>query len=230
MRDKIFQKSINETFRFNKEVSQVFDDMVERSVPCYHEVQNQMATLAKQFYQPCTKIYDIGCSTGTTLDKVRCDQIRDCFLVGVDESQFMIDRARSKLGNSIELINDSFLHVDFEQSSAVILSLTYQFVRPVFRAALVEKIHNALEPGGIVLLFEKILPENDKLHDVFESRYYAIKEANGYSQQEILNKRKALEHTLIPSKASELRYAFKAFHSFESFYQCYNFQAFLAIK
>src|SRR4051794_2808561 len=53
-------------FSFNKEVTAVFDDMLDRSVPFYQEIQRQVAELAVDFAQPGTNVYDLGCSTANS--------------------------------------------------------------------------------------------------------------------------------------------------------------------
>ena len=54
-------------FDFVPETARVFDDMLDRSVPFYSEIQRMMGEIAKDFAIPNSKIYDLGCSTGTTL-------------------------------------------------------------------------------------------------------------------------------------------------------------------
>ena len=44
-----------------------FDDMVGRSVPFYAELQRMTAEIASDFAVDGTNLYDLGCSTGTTL-------------------------------------------------------------------------------------------------------------------------------------------------------------------
>jgi tRNA (cmo5U34)-methyltransferase len=41
--------------------------MVTRSVPFYLEIQRMMTEIAGDFAVPGTRVYDLGCSTGTTL-------------------------------------------------------------------------------------------------------------------------------------------------------------------
>src|SRR5688572_9647469 len=50
-------------FAFNKQVTAVFDDMLDRSVPFYQEIQRMVAELAVDFAQGGTNVYDLGCST-----------------------------------------------------------------------------------------------------------------------------------------------------------------------
>src|SRR2546427_7233138 len=83
-------------FDFGDATAAVFDDMLARSVPFYHEVQDMVVNLATTFAQPGTRIYDLGCSTGTTLLRIAQAQPgADVELVGVDNSPAMLDRARA---------------------------------------------------------------------------------------------------------------------------------------
>ena len=66
--DKLFEsESYPKPFAFNAQVAGVFDNMITRSVPMYSENQESIWQWAKAYYQAKTKIYDIGCSTGTSL-------------------------------------------------------------------------------------------------------------------------------------------------------------------
>lgn len=66
--DKVLFHRPADDFKFNNEVAKVFDDMVNRSVPFYGEMQPMTAELARDFVQDHTNVYDIGCSTGTTIE------------------------------------------------------------------------------------------------------------------------------------------------------------------
>ena len=68
-RDEVFrdEKDFVSDFKFGAEVADVFDDMVSRSVPFYAEQQRMVAEIAADFAVPGTNVYDLGCSTGTTL-------------------------------------------------------------------------------------------------------------------------------------------------------------------
>src|ERR1700712_5078706 len=99
--DNIFLKEQKiEDFRFGKSVVSVFDDMVTRSVPFYLEMQRMMTEIARDFAMPGTNVYDLGCSTGTTLvnfDKVIPDEVN---FVGIDESKDMLAKCRSNFETS----------------------------------------------------------------------------------------------------------------------------------
>ncbi|MCB0310837.1 MAG: methyltransferase domain-containing protein, partial [Bdellovibrionales bacterium] len=89
---------LQEPFAFNKNVADVFDDMVTRSIPGYFEVQNLTAALASRYFQEGTSVYDIGCSTGTTICAIaRVLSGRLYRIVGVDSSEPMVQLARKKI-------------------------------------------------------------------------------------------------------------------------------------
>ena len=53
-------------FTFNQEVAEVFEDMIDRSVPGYKTSLNIIRYLSKKYYQINTNCYDIGCSLGAS--------------------------------------------------------------------------------------------------------------------------------------------------------------------
>ncbi len=65
-KDTIFadKKDTIPPFEFNEEVTSVFDDMIKRSVPFYLESLKRQCQMTLRFYQPGTRIYDLGCSHG----------------------------------------------------------------------------------------------------------------------------------------------------------------------
>ena len=67
MVDKVFKKSITKQFEFDEEVASVFDDMLNRSVPFYKEMQRLSINFACNFLNENDTVYDLGCSTASTL-------------------------------------------------------------------------------------------------------------------------------------------------------------------
>ena len=67
--DEIFKIKIEKSsdFKFDATVVNVFDDMVVRSVPFYLEFQRMITEIARDYAKPGTSLYDLGCSTGTTM-------------------------------------------------------------------------------------------------------------------------------------------------------------------
>lgn len=239
-KDNVFQGVIKKPsdFKFGPVVANAFDDMVERSVPFYTEIQRMIIEQASEFAVPDTNIYDLGCSTGTTL--LNLDPLIDqrVTFIGIDDSADMLDKCKKKLQEAkfsrpYEL-KKADLHQDLkiERASVVILCLTMQFVRPIYREKLVRRIYEGLIPGGVLVISEKILAEDSLFNRNFIKYYYDYKRRNQYSELEISQKREALENVLIPYKLSEnikiLREA--GFAHTEVFFKWYNFSGLIAIK
>lgn len=99
-KDSIFlDKNSPTKFIFNSNVAEVFDDMLERSVPLYRECQNLTVNWCKRLATPDKHIYDLGCSTGSLLLLLAkaTSTIPRVRLIGVDNSEAMINKAQSKL-------------------------------------------------------------------------------------------------------------------------------------
>jgi tRNA (cmo5U34)-methyltransferase len=238
--DQIFKTKIEKSsdFKFDDVVVNVFDDMVVRSVPFYLEFQRMITEIAQDYAKPGSSLYDLGCSTGTTMlsiNKVLDDSIQ---FVGVDDSPQMLESCRKNFNEMgvlrpFELLEaDLNKHVDISNASVVILCLTLQFVRPINRLKLLQHIHNQLNPGGCIILVEKVLGESTEFNRQFIKYYYDMKRRNNYDDMEIAQKREALENVLIPYKSSEdIQLLLDAgFHSCETFFKWYNFAGFVALK
>src|SRR6185369_15731674 len=121
--------------------------------------------------------------------------------------------------------------IKIENASVVILCLTLQFVRPLFREKLIRKIYEGLVPGGVLILVEKILTEESRFNRDFIDYYYNYKRRQHYSELEISQKREALENVLIPYKLSENKLMLRetGFTQLEVFFKWYNFSGLMAI-
>ena len=71
MIDKVFNKTISKQFEFDEEVASVFDDMLDRSVPFYKQMQKLSITFANNFLKDDSNVYDLGCSTASTLIELK---------------------------------------------------------------------------------------------------------------------------------------------------------------
>ena len=97
--DRVFQSRLERVgdFKFDDEVAGVFDDMVSRSVPSYAEIQRLLVELGTYFATEGSNVYDLGCSTGTTLALLHNSLHVNARLCGVDSSEEMLHKCRDKL-------------------------------------------------------------------------------------------------------------------------------------
>ncbi len=235
MIDKIFEKSISKQFEFDEEVASVFDDMLNRSVPYYKPMQTLAIDFALNYLENNDKVYDLGCSTASTLIELSKHCNKNLELVGIDNSQAMLNRARNKckaFGVNIDLINADMHDVDLSDAKLIISNYTLQFIRPLLREKLVKKIYNALNENGIFIFCEKVISSNKVLNKQYIDEYYKFKKAQGYSEFEIAQKREALENVLIPYTQEENLQMIKdaGFTHCEVLFKWVNFAMFIAIK
>ena len=225
-------------FAFGEKVASVFDDMLDRSVPFYQEMQRMIGEMASDFAVPNTNIYDLGCSTGTTLINLHRSTPPSVRLVGVDYSKEMLKRCRTKLkeagvDRSLELLHaDLNQGVKIENASMVLMVLTLQFVRPLYRDTLIRMILKGLNENGSLILVEKVLGEDSVFNRLFIKYYYDLKMRHGYSEMEIAKKREALENVLVPYKLMENREMLlrAGFRYCDVFFKWYNFCGIIALK
>lgn len=238
--DKVFKEEINTVadFKFGSTVANVFDDMVSRSVPYYGEMQRMIAELAADYAKPGTDVYDLGCATGTTLIGMNTAVPKDIRFIGIDDSPEMLDKCQVKLieadfSRPFELrVADLNSTVEIANASVVVLCLTLQFVRPIYREKLLKSVFDGLESGGVLILVEKVLAEDSVFNREFIKHYYNYKRRNHYSDMEISQKREALENILIPYKLSENIAMLRdiGFDNCEVFFKWYNFSGLIARK
>jgi len=238
--DQIFNEAFKEVqdFTFSKNVATVFDDMVTRSVPFYLEMQRMIAEIAADHSQSNTKIYDLGCSTGTTMIHMDGFLPEDVGFVGIDDSDSMLDKCRVKMkefgiNRPTELLNaDLNEPLQIQDASVVVVCLTLQFVRPIHRLRLLKSIYEGLRKDGVMIVVEKILAEDSSFNRKFIKYYYDYKRRNNYSEMEISQKREALENVLIPYKLSENITLFReaGFGNVDTFFKWYNFAGIVAQK
>ncbi|MDC1286993.1 carboxy-S-adenosyl-L-methionine synthase CmoA [Gammaproteobacteria bacterium] len=236
-RDEVFSRPLSEVraFEFNETVVRVFQDMISRSVPGYALLLRMIGLYAGIFLQPNSRAYDLGCSLGEA-GLVIADQstAADCDIIAVDSSSAMIDKCRQHPTTTppIDWRCQDIRQTDIDNASMVVLNLTLQFLPPDERPRLLQKIFDGLNPGGILVLSEKIVFADAEQNERMQQLYLGFKKTMGYSDLEISQKRNALENVLIPDNEQQHEERMRR-AGFSEIYQCFrgfNFVSYLAIK
>lgn len=237
-KDILYQQGkTKEDFTFNDQVAEVFDDMVDRSVPLYSTVIDAIAQLLDQKRQDNLTVYDLGCSTGTTLLELsRRLHHQSLQLIGIDNAPAMLVRAKAKAAmfsgtDCISFQEGDITCCPLPNADVILCNYTLQFTRPVVRHALVQRLFQALPEDGLLIVSEKILA-GGSFNRRFIDIYHDFKRQQGYSELEISTKREALENVLVPFTVEEnialLQQA--GFSEVEIFCKWFNFSSFVAIK
>jgi tRNA (cmo5U34)-methyltransferase len=156
-------------------------------------------------------------------------------LKGLDNSQAMLDRAEQKcqaFGADIELELADMLSYNYSNEDIVVSNYTLQFIRPLKRAGLLQKIHENMNNNGMFIFSEKVVFDDKHLDKQMIEIYYDYKKEQGYSEYEIAQKREALENVLIPFTIKENIQMCKdaGFEKIETVFQWANFVTIIARK
>lgn len=238
-KDTLFEvDAVEEDFVFNDRVVEVFDDMLERSIPFYDQVIKGAADILSRFLCDGDSIVDLGCSTGTALIQLsRLLSSIELHYTGIDSSHAMLEKARLKAelyskSDCFSFAEEDITALNRPQTGAFIVNYTLQFIRPLQRKDFVQRLYDNLRPGGVLILSEKTIVHDTRLNREYIDIYHNFKKDRGYSELEIAKKREALENVLIPFSITEnislLRQA--GFTSVETFFQWFNFSSFIACK
>lgn len=234
-KDEVFKDKITKQFEFDESVASVFDDMLNRSVPYYKDTLNLTTSFALEYLEENDKVYDLGCSTATTLINIAKHSDKKLQLIGIDNSEAMLKRASNKskaFGLDIRFKNSDIFDVEINNAKVIISNYTLQFIRPRQREELIKRIYDGLEEGGVFIFAEKVISEDKTLNKQFIDQYYDFKKEQGYSEYEIAQKREALENVLIPYSFDENKQMIKdaGFKHFDCLFKWINFATFIAIK
>ena len=193
--DKIYRsENGSEPFRFNDSVARVFPDMLKRSIPGYAASIEAIGALAARYVRAGTNCYDLGCSLGAaTLAMRQGVDEPTCRVVAVDSAPAMIERCREIIAEDdrqhgretqVDLVEDDIRNIEFTNASMVVLNYTLQFIEPADRDTLLERIHAGLNPGGILVLSEKVIDPDEHMESLLVDLHHEHKRRNRYSALE----------------------------------------------
>ena len=227
-----------EKWAFDENVTEVFDNMLERSIPDYLNMRSLVTSLVKNYQTENTCVMDLGCSTGGAIHDAIKTSASSTKFVGLEISKPMLEKARFKLRKYIQLdkveITECDLRSDFpdHRNSVVLSILTLQFIPIEYRQQIITNVFNSLEPGGAFVFVEKILGDDSAGNQILEKLYYQMKGENGYTEEQIKTKRKSLEGVLVPVTSTwneDMMYK-SGFKSVQKFWQQLNFAGWVAFK
>ena len=241
--DRIFETdSGTAPFRFDEKVARVFPDMLRRSIPGYAATIEAIGSLASRYVRAGTTCYDLGCSLGAATLAMRhgIDQ-PCCRVVAVDSAPAMIERCRDLIAEDdrlngpetqVDIVESDICEMTFENASMVVLNYTLQFIDRDDRGPLLKRIREALNEGGVLILSEKVVDEDEYMEQLLVDLHHEHKRRNNYSALEIARKRAALENVLIPETVADHRARLKAagFSRSAVWLRHFNFVSLIAVR
>lgn len=219
-------------WEFDDEVTSVFDNMLERSIPEYDTMRELVRRIGFRYVKIGTTIMDVGCSNGNAIAPFVSQFGDDCNYIMLDTSKPMLKKCRERFGSLDIREYDITKGVPKENTSVILSILTLQFTPIEYRHKIVQSIYDTLCVGGAFIMVEKVLGNTAGLDEMFVSEYYKLKEQNKYTQEQIQSKRKSLEGVLVPiaAKWNEDLLKESGFNQIDCFWRCLNFAGWVAIK
>lgn len=227
-----------DAWEFDEEVTRVFDDMLERSIPQYATMRSLVTDLAIAYARPGGHVVDLGCSRGEAIAPL-VDRLgaRNRFL-GLEISAPMLAAARERFASWIDAgvvrIDEWDLRTGYPPTAAdvTLAVLTLQFTPIEHRQRILRDVYRGTAPGGALILVEKVLGATAELDATLVELYWKLKRAAGYSDEDIRRKALSLEGKLVPVTAAWnvelLRMA--GFDEVDCVWRWCNFAAWLAVR
>jgi|TARA_B110000495_G_C23002347_1_gene591704 tRNA (cmo5U34)-methyltransferase len=237
--DKVFAEPLEQVgaFKFDAQVADVFENMINRSVPGYPLILDMIGVLTERFAQSHSNCYDLGCSLGASTLKIRQHMPADSHLIAVDDSAAMIDRCRANIERdhsqaSTEILQQSIQDTEIDNASIVVMNFTLQFIADPERPALLKRIADGMSTGGALILSEKLIFDDEDEQRFQTELHHDFKRYQGYSDLEVAQKRASLENVLIPNSIEQHidRLSSAGFREVRMIVRCLNFASFLAIR
>lgn len=228
----------NGPWTFGKDVTDVFPDMISRSIPGYGNMRDVVARVATHHLKSGDYLLDIGCSRGDTIYEIldSLDSPASIECVGVDSSEDMISAANSLFADwsnvNFVCADASRIEITPGKYSVITSVLTAQFIPLDVRQEFYKSVHSGLSYNGAFIVVEKVLGETPVSQGLLVDIYHIFKKDKGYSAEQIEEKRKSLQNVLVPLRASENESMLKdaGFRDVQRIWQCLNFAGWVAFK
>jgi len=226
-------------WEFDAEVSQVFEDMLARSIPQIEVMRRAVTETAVAFRQAGTDIVDLGSSRGDMVEGLLDKFGATNHFVLIEKSPAMLEILHQKFDSwashsKVVQVLDLDLRDDFPpiKASVILSVLTLMFVPIECRQSLLSKVYRALLPGGALIVVEKVLGATAEIDELMVRLYYDKKRESGYTQEQIERKRLSLQGVLVPVTAAWNEELFKmaGFRQVDCFWRWMNFAGWVAVK
>jgi tRNA (cmo5U34)-methyltransferase len=198
--DNIVSKSSQ--WKFSGKTAKNFDKHISKSVPLYEWSHDIALKISDFFLTEKGHSYDLGCSTGTFLNKIskRNNNYKNIKFTGIDEINDMckIAKKRNKKNKNIKIINKNLNKLKLKKSNLVTSFYTMQFVHPIHRQVVFNEVFKKLQWGGAFIIFEKVRAPDARFQDILSQIYQDFKIDQGYTPNEIISKSTSLKGVMEP--------------------------------
>ena len=189
-------------WKFSGNTAKNFDKHISKSVPLYEWSHDIALKVSDFFLTEKGHSYDLGCSTGTFLNKIckRNNNYKNIKFTGIDEINDMckIAKKNNKKNKNVRIINKNLNNLKLKKSNLVTSLYTMQFVHPIHRQKVFNEVFKKLQWGGAFIIFEKVRAPDARFQDILSQIYQDFKIDQGYTPNEIVSKSKSLKGVMEP--------------------------------
>jgi len=223
------------TWRFDEDIASNFVDHIQRSIPFYNELQDDVVKILNNVLTDNSIVIDIGGATGETISRINENMPQKCIkYFYIDNSSAMLKKAKDNLKdvNYVTYFSSNIETLQLPKSDAIIMLYTMQFVPFAHRLPTLKKIYDSLKPGGILILSEKVSCKFKNVEMLFCDLLHNIKINNGFTESEIHHKQLQLQNVLMPLSTDEYLTMLQqiGFNEFDIFFKSNSFVGFIAFK
>lgn len=232
-------------WEFDEEVASKFENMLARSIPGLSLLRSLVPLVVTSALAPGKKIagsyvLDIGTSRG---DSVAPFATAGANVTAIETSEPMYLAAEERFAASPNVSvwhDDAIAHArraagDRDLGPAirydvVLAVLTLQFMPIEKRPAFLGNLYQITNPGGVIVLVEKIVEPSPFADATTTAAYRTYKESTGYSRHQIETKAKSLEGVLVPATPEANRDFLRSagYSDVFSFYRALGFEGLVA--
>ena len=228
-------------WKFDEEVTEAFDDMLERSIPQYNIMRETVLEVAAWAANRSTasgrpiSFLDLGTSRGEALARLVDHYGARATYVGVEVSDPMlaaVSRRFEGWSDYVKIVGaDLREHWPYGSFDVILSVLTLMFIPINYRQRIVRRAFESLHPGGALIVVEKVLGAGE-LDELMVDSYHARKADSGYSKEAIERKRLSLEGVLVPVTDEWNRELLEdaGFRPVDCFWRWMNFAGYVAVK
>lgn len=228
----------NSTWTFKSEnIAKNFNVHVKQSVPLYDETQRMIVEIAAFYLRNNDCMLDIGCSTGTTILRIKKNIKKKIEFYGIDDSAQMLEICKENLKNTnAVLINQDLNEINLEEIKKPLSLATslycLQFLNLEKRINVLRNIYQKLRSGGALIIVEKIRSEDPFFNEMMLDLYSDMKIRNGLKPQDNIKKSNSLRGVMCPVSIDEnKRFLLQAgFSKIDIFFKWHNFVGIIAEK
>lgn len=194
-----------------RDVAGDFEHHVRSQLPWYDFVTKGLVHIARHYVSDGGSVIDVGSSTGNVGRALApILKVRKARIYGVEPSAAMIDAAKGGGHSFHPYVNvwaEKAEDADWEakdKSDLIVAFLTVMFVRPRERVRLLRRMHEALAPGGALVVVDRTALASGYAAQVLNRLTLAGKVGTGVPAKEIVEKELSLSGVQRPLDPKDL--------------------------